>query len=100
MTLQVEGRVDILRAAQRDAMAHADVWVGIAKYLETLIEDEESRSHSPSSTQYDADGIQFTYTSEAGQGYNLSRGWSGRDETVRDPNATVGSSIRSGRSSQ
>lgn len=96
MILPSQSRVDILRAAQRDALNHADVWIGIAKYLENLIENEENGVDTPDRPLYDADGIQFTYTGEARQGNDLSRGRSRGDDAVRDSDIAVGSSVRTG----
>lgn len=73
MILPSQTRLDILRAALRDAETHAEVWAGIAHYLENEIDNEENGPSVTDRPLRDADGVQFTYTSQERQGYDLSR---------------------------
>lgn len=84
MTLRNMDHIDILRAAKRDALNHARVWMDIVQYLEKQIAQEYSIEVDVTLSEpyVDADGIQWSYTSEGSQGNDLPRDGE-RDEPVR-----------------
>lgn len=83
MPLHGQDRVDILRAAKRDALNHAKVWMDIVSYLEKQIANEyEAPNTAPRGSYVDNDGIQWNYAGEIRQGDDLPRDGE-RDESVR-----------------
>lgn len=85
MTLRSQARLDILRAAQRDALIHAEVWIGIAKHLEDEIgtEPKEEGFNRPW-IPYGVDTSQWDRSLGWGEGYSLSRSRASGDNEVRN----------------